>query len=623
MRAVKIKLLVSSLVVLCMAALFASQNESLTDGDYLVRSNEVRINTPLTLYVAAGGNDNGDCTVYNPCATYQAACNRLAGRRVSDDVTIQGTAGFSGTGCYLFGVTQDAHGLADGGVKRGRLRIRGARKTYTQPDGGTGAGTITAVTAGARTTCALDSWTTSTTWADNEVANKWVLITSGTGSGTDHLWPIRSNTGAVLTLEDNGRATQPVNGSGYQIYDDPGATITGGMGQTIPSPAPEGDGFNAQPAFLIAAAGDAPDPQNGEMASGWVSVEDFTVTGNATQFVGVSGGAVEVVHNSYKATTASSALVRGLPGANRLGVHRNILTGTGRFIHSRYSGTGAPLVMLQAYNNLGPGPTNDKTLGFGGALSVWMEGNYFPLAGMRAGFCATCREKCSVWGGVRRTGEDDPGTSGGAIGPLNLDGTTLTGNASSAYTVTVEGNCDVVVDRMDGPASTIYSPASGHTAALSGGGGFVWSTSSPVTAFDAGTGDLQVVFTGTTGTGGTVPEIAARSPPVYVNWDRSYAIAVGGSYSPSRVLTDACQTSAALDFASVASTDPCETKTISLACATTTSTVELGVPNAAMVDGASFQPWVSANGTISVRHCCHDGTCNPASGTFYVRAFQP
>jgi hypothetical protein len=198
---------------------------------------------------------------------------------------------------------------------------------------------------------------------------------------------------------------------------------------------------------------------------------------------------------------------------------------------------------------------------------------------------------------------------------------TLTGNSGASYTVIAHGDSPILVDQMDGPASTIFSPPGGHTAALDFGAGLMWA---PTTVFDAGTGDNQVVFTGSTGGGGTVTEIGARAPPVYVNWDRSWGMQSGSSNAPSRMLTDSCQTSGTLDFASALVSACSADLTISLACAATTNTVELGVPNGAMVAGSQFQAWVSTSGTVSVRHCCQAGTsCDPASGTFYVRAFTP
>jgi hypothetical protein len=403
-----------ALAVLVLAGLALAQGYQPDFRAYLVglaRTSDLQITTPLSLYVAAGGNDTGPCSLSAPCATYQAACNQVAGREISDDVVIQGTAGFSGTGCYLMNVKQGQHSLVDGGVKRGTLKISGARAEYVARDGGTGsAGTITAATAGAKSTCALDSWTTSNVWEDGELANKWILITSGTGSDTDHLWPIRTNVGGVLTVNDNGRATQPVNGSGYQIYDAPSVVITGGLGQSITTPAPEGDGASVTPAFVI-TSGESVEPLSGAKTPKWISLEDFKVTGSATILVDLSGP-VEVRHNLSTATTTSSQLVRTLPGVYRAGIHRNILTGTGRFLQARYAATAGVGAIIEDFNNVGPGPTSDKTFGVGFSGSVWSEGNFFPLGSIRAGGCVNCRSLCDVWGGIRRTSENDPGTSG-------------------------------------------------------------------------------------------------------------------------------------------------------------------------------------------------------------------
>lgn len=571
----------------------------------LAKRSDIIIDSPVTYYVASGGNDNGDCTLLDPCRTYQPACNKVAGREIRDEVVIQGTAGWSGTGCYLTGVSQGQRALADGGVKLGSLRIRGARATYAPADGGSGAGLVLSATAGNRsTTCARDVWVLDGGFNDGELANKWAQITTGTGAG-DRLWPIKANTGGSVTILDQGRATQPVAGSGFQIYDAPAATITGGLGQGVVAPTPEGDGITVTPAFVI-LAGESVAPLNGQDdVPKWISVEDFKVTGSATILADIQGP-VEVKHNLSTATTTASQLVRALPGTYRAGVHRNILTGTGRFLQARYAATGAHATQIQAYNNLGPGPTSDRTLGIGSADSIWLEGNDFPLGATRIGNCANCRSMCDVWGGIRTTGENDPSTSPNPTGQFNFDGVTLTGSSGSAYTVSVTGNFVVYIDQMSAglPASTIYNPSSGHAAILGAGGGLMWGAS---TVWDAGAGgDNQVVMGSTISAQGTPQEIGARHPPIAWTWDRSWAMQSGTLHVPYGVML--CN-----DDSEGITQRPCRTEIGTVSCGAGGRTVKTFTEY-------SSTPFCTCTSTLAPSGTCQVGDAGTTFADIYCTA---
>jgi len=76
--------------------------------------------------------------------------------------------------------------------------------------------------------------------------------------------------------------------------------------------------------------------------------------------------------------------------------------------------------------------------------------------------------------------------------------------------------------------------------------------------------------------------------------------------------------SATLDFGTIASHD-FEDLTINLAGVVDGDTIDLGRPEAAMVDHVSYEPFVSAPGVVTVR--CNNyggGSANPASGVFTV-----
>lgn len=72
---------------------------------------------------------------------------------------------------------------------------------------------------------------------------------------------------------------------------------------------------------------------------------------------------------------------------------------------------------------------------------------------------------------------------------------------------------------------------------------------------------------------------------------------------------------ATIDFASIAAGN-CATSTITVTGAADGDIVKLGVPNAANTTGSQFTAWVSASDTVTVKHCCISGTCDPGSGSF-------
>lgn len=80
--------------------------------------------------------------------------------------------------------------------------------------------------------------------------------------------------------------------------------------------------------------------------------------------------------------------------------------------------------------------------------------------------------------------------------------------------------------------------------------------------------------------------------------------------------------SATLDFASAAAGACSADLTITVTNAADGDPVMFGTPNGSVPAGSLFHAWVSAAGTVTVRHCCIAGTCDPASGTFKVRVVQ-
>jgi len=106
------------------------------------------------------------------------------------------------------------------------------------------------------------------------------------------------------------------------------------------------------------------------------------------------------------------------------------------------------------------------------------------------------------------------------------------------------------------------------------------------------------------------------------SWNAASGLVIG---SAGTGISSSVAGSATLDFAS-APTDTCSADlTISITGSVAGSPCMVGAPNGSVATGSSFTCWVSANGTVKVRHCCSNagGSCDPASGTFQARVFNP
>jgi hypothetical protein len=95
------------------------------------------------------------------------------------------------------------------------------------------------------------------------------------------------------------------------------------------------------------------------------------------------------------------------------------------------------------------------------------------------------------------------------------------------------------------------------------------------------------------------------------------AVAIGSTSEISGIRTG----TATLDFPSTAA-GTCDDLTIAVTSSAVGDATIIGVPATAQVAGSMFQGWVSAGGTVSVRHCCIEGTCDPASAEFRATAMQ-
>lgn len=90
--------------------------------------------------------------------------------------------------------------------------------------------------------------------------------------------------------------------------------------------------------------------------------------------------------------------------------------------------------------------------------------------------------------------------------------------------------------------------------------------------------------------------------------------------SSGTVIKSSIAVASTQDFGSISAATCADSSAVTVTGATTTSTVELGVPNAAQVTGSIFQAWVSSTNNVTIRHCCAGAaTCDPASGSFGIR----
>lgn len=74
-----------------------------------------------------------------------------------------------------------------------------------------------------------------------------------------------------------------------------------------------------------------------------------------------------------------------------------------------------------------------------------------------------------------------------------------------------------------------------------------------------------------------------------------------------------------LDFASAAAGACSADLTITVTSAIAGDECSVGVLNASVPAGSVFYCWISGTSTATVRHCCINGTCDPASGVFRAR----
>lgn len=152
-------------------------------------------------------------------------------------------------------------------------------------------------------------------------------------------------------------------------------------------------------------------------------------------------------------------------------------------------------------------------------------------------------------------------------------------------------------------------------------------------------GDVKAASFGVTSSSGSLRGMQGSGDNVFLNFATLGAVQLRHSNSGTAHLTvnesgttigasgtaisKSIRGTATLDFASAAAGACSAVLTITVTGATTTGDVAGGVPNGSNTTGSDFFFWVSAADTVSVKHCCHVGTCDPTSGSFAARVFNP
>jgi len=471
----------------------------------------VSVTSDVTYYIADGGS-GAACTQANPCATFQPACDQINNKVISAHVTMQALAGWSGTGCHLI-VEPGCIAAGDGGVSCGQIDIQGTLAQYAPADGGTGTGTISAVTAGSQAgVCNKDIWSVASgAYNPGELTGLWVGITSGTGSGSGQIWPVVDNDAGVMRPTSMGVATQPVAGSGYTLYDplrtSAASVLNAPYGQTqaLLTSGVAGYGFGSAGNFIIETRGQ----RARSISEPWIRIRHFSVIGTqAAGIAQVSGGeTVEVSENYTEAAYAFQPMPGGLTQPT---ISRNILKGGQRIILSgAYYGQGEMLGALQVYNNMYLGSTAaGGSIGYTGLGSFWSSQNYLPWSvNSINSYDSDSMSVCDTWSNVSVGGNGNlAGLTATAKGGLNLDGATITQNYG-IRPLGVESGATLLIDQGStafswGGPSTINTN-SGFAISVFPKGHIMWS---PTTVW-TGAGLAQI--TNGFGSGPTVAQIHA------------------------------------------------------------------------------------------------------------------
>lgn len=134
-------------------------------------------------------------------------------------------------------------------------------------------------------------------------------------------------------------------------------------------------------------------------------------------------------------------------------------------------------------------------------------------------------------------------------------------------------------------------------------------------AFNFSVGSSKMLIDGSN----VIPRVPLLNDLAELSLADSVILGVGGT-----AIGSSMRGTATLDFASAAAGACSAVLTITVTGAVADTEVALGVPNVSEIAGSQFTARVSATNTVSVKHCCNGaGPCDPASGSFAARVFNP
>lgn len=149
----------------------------------------------------------------------------------------------------------------------------------------------------------------------------------------------------------------------------------------------------------------------------------------------------------------------------------------------------------------------------------------------------------------------------------------------------------------------------------------MWNIGSGVTPSTSNYSILNAGPTLLNGPSGQGLGFRENNTSVLGTWTAAAGLSIGTSGTAIKQSNDG---SATLDFASAAQATCSADLTITVTGATTAASVALSVINASVPTGSVFWAWISAADTVKVRHCCVGAaTCDPASGVYHARTFNP
>lgn len=297
-------------------------------GD-LLRNRQYQSVSTLNLFVTSAGSDLNACLDASaPCLTIPGALSKLP-KVLQYPTTIS-----VGTGTFA-GALISGFEIKPAGVAGAWLSIVGTMSNVT-PATGTATGTLTGATAGTAGTLTFATATDSgQTWTVNDLRNRWISITGGTGSG--QVRAIASNTGTAITIA-GAWVTTPTAGSTYAIVT-PGTTIDTGV--SVPAASSNAaSALNGGKFVLYGVVGSRDDgaPVNGAVNGSDFNFENFNWTNTTTTIaINIYSPRTAVRVAASRPTSASGGVYRCARGDCSLVLESVVHTGVSSSIYSPVS----------------------------------------------------------------------------------------------------------------------------------------------------------------------------------------------------------------------------------------------------------------------------------------------